>query len=219
MEKEAANLSLLPQNALIKTGHVDHANWNYKPVLGTISASRFRLIKKLLTEKHVNRLLEIGYGSGVFLPELKRHATDLFGIDIHNKAKEVSDKLAAANVSAELVSSGAETMPWNSNFFDIIVAVSALEFVSDLDAVCQEVIRTLSGDGRFIIVTPSKSAVLDFGLKILTGVSAKKDFANRRELILPTLKKYFNVKQKLTYPEKASSLFTIYTALELTPKN
>lgn len=216
MNVENTRLSLLPLDALVKTGDVDHAEWNYRPLLGIISRSRFRLIKKMLAGRRSDSLLEIGYGSGVFMPELAKHAQKLCGIDVHTKPAEVAKKLLEFDIDAELISSGAEKMKWPTHSFDFVVAISALEFVSDLNAVCEEVKRILKPEGSFMVVTPGKSALLDFGLKILTGKSAKEDFADRREVILPTLKKHFKVKQELAYPTYGSSLLKLYTALELT---
>jgi ubiquinone/menaquinone biosynthesis C-methylase UbiE len=211
-------LNLLPEKDLVKTGDVDHGDWNFKLFLGVIMSSRFKLVKKMLAGKHKKRLLEIGYGSGVFLPELAKYADEIYGIDIHNKPAEVAEKLLNYNIKAELISSGAEKMKWKDNSFDLVVAVSALEFVSDLEAVCLEVKRILKPTGSFIIVTPGESPILDFGFKLLTGKSAKNDFADRRGVVLPMLYKHFNIKQELTYPKYLSSFVKLYTGLELNPK-
>lgn len=218
MKNKPGDLSLLPPDALVKTGDVDHADWNHKLFLGTIARARFHLVRDLLGARRGRRLLEIGYGSGVFLPELVKYGEEVYGIDIHHQHKNVTEILSAYGVTAELVSGAAENMPWNEDFFDFIIAVSTLEFVSDLDAVCLEVKRTLRASGSFVVVTPGQSPILDFGLKILTGKSAKEDFADRRSLILPTLHKHFNVRKELTYPRRASSLVRLYTALELSGK-
>lgn len=214
-----SRLDLLPEKALIKTGNVDHADWNYHPLLRTISCSRFRLIKRLLVQKHGERLLEIGYGSGVFLLELAKHADQVCGIDVHDKANEVADKLSEFDLNTELVSGEAERMKWQDNSFDFVIAVSALEFVSDLDSVCKEVKRILKPNGSFMVVTPGQSPFLDFGLKVLTGKSAKEDFADRRKNILPTLQNHFEAKRELIYPSYGASLIKLYTALELTPRS
>lgn len=216
---KSKTLNLLPPEALVKTGDVDHADWNHKPLLGTISRARFHLIKRLLDERRARRLLEIGYGSGVFLPELAKYADELYGVDIHTDQARVAGKLAEFDVKAELAAGGAEKMPWENSFFDVIVAVSALEFVSDLDAVCAEVKRLLAPGGSFLIVTPGQSPLLDLGLKVLTGKSAKDDFADRRELIRPTLHRHFKVKRELTFPQYGAFLVKLYTALELQPKD
>lgn len=93
---------LLPQDNLLKTGEVDHADWNYRPILGWIQRQRFNLIVSLLAKERVNRLLEVGYGSGVFMPELSDHCRELYGIDIHQKQASVNKVLAEFNVSAKL---------------------------------------------------------------------------------------------------------------------
>ena len=151
MRLDAKDLQLLPLTSLIKTGEVDHADWNYRPLLGTISSARFRLIKKMLVERQGERLLEIGYGSGVFLPELAKHVDEICGVDVHLKTTEIQEKLIELGVKAKLLSGGAEKMQWEDKSFDFVVAVSALEFVSDLDAVCKEVKRIVTNPLEFLV--------------------------------------------------------------------
>src|SRR4051794_37118264 len=72
----AMRIRLLPYRSLLKTGPVDHADWNYRPLLGWIMGRRFALFRKLLPAGKAGALLEIGYGSGVFMPELARHCNE-----------------------------------------------------------------------------------------------------------------------------------------------
>ena len=46
----SSQLRLLPQSALVTTGDVDHADWNYKPLVGWVQRLRFKLIRKLLAK-------------------------------------------------------------------------------------------------------------------------------------------------------------------------
>jgi hypothetical protein len=55
-------MNLLPREALVKTGPVNHADWNYRPFLGLIQRIRWRLVRAFLGEQRYARLLEIGYG-------------------------------------------------------------------------------------------------------------------------------------------------------------
>jgi ubiquinone/menaquinone biosynthesis C-methylase UbiE len=215
MSDRRENLQLLPPSALLKTGEVDHADWNYRPMLGAISRTRFRLVVKLLGAERAKRLLEIGYGSGVFMPELSRHCEELYGIDIHDMQQRVTASLAEFNINAKLFSGSAATMPFEEKFFDVVVAVSALEFVADLDAACVEIKRVLKPGGSFIVVTPGHSPLVDFGLKVLTGKSAKNDFGDRRQGLIPTLLNHFSVQQELTVPAHGTSVVHLYTALKL----
>jgi len=212
------DLRLLPPDALIKTGPVDEADWNFRPVLGAIQRQRFHLIVKLLGDDRFRRLLEVGYGSGVFLTELQRHCEELYGIDPHPMPKQVEEVLATRGVTARLFSGEAAAMPFTDGFFDCVVAVSSLEFIPDLDAACSEISRILTPGGVFVVVTPGTSAIVDFGLKVLTGNRAKDDFGNRRQRVLPTLLRHFAVQQRLTFPSFAGSLVRFYTALRLTQR-
>ena len=175
------DLTLLPREALIKTNPVDEADWNFRPLLGWIQRKRFQLTVELLGAEHYHRLLEIGYGSGVFLTEIVRHCDELYGIDPHPMNQAVMDVLARRGVMAQLFSGDAATLPFDDHMFDCIVSVSAMEVVTDLEAACGEIRRVLTPEGVVVVVTPGTSALVDLGLKILTGKSAKDDFGNRRE--------------------------------------
>lgn len=213
-----ASLKLLPPETLLKTGEVDHADWNYRPILGFIQRQRFKLIVSFLAKERVNRLLEIGYGSGVFMPELSHHCRDLYGIDIHQKQDSVIEVLAKFNISAKLYSVSATLLPFKDNFFNCLVAVSSLEFIDDLEAACLEMQRVIKPAGSLILVTPGSSPIVDLGLKILTGKSAKNDYGDRRQSLISTLLKYFTVEQKITVPRFGSKLLCLYTGLKLSPR-
>ena len=51
------NINLLPPQALIKTGEVDYAEWNYKPILSYLQRKRFKLCLSLFEERKFNRVL------------------------------------------------------------------------------------------------------------------------------------------------------------------
>lgn len=193
-------MQLLPREALIQTGPVDHADWNYRPVLGWIQRLRFGLVSRLLPKEKVGKLLEIGYGSGVFLPELARRCEELHGIDIHPRAGEVEARLREYGVAARLVSGSAEGLPYETGTFDVVVAVSCLEFVPDAAKAAVEIRRALKPGGCLVFVTPGKSPVVDWGLKILTGESAKQDYANRRERLMPVMLEQFTIDRQEAFP-------------------
>lgn len=210
-------LSLLPPHFLIKTGPVDHADWNYRPLLGYVSRLRYHLVRNLLPVR-TGRLLEIGYGSGVFLPELSRRCLELFGLDVHVRNDEVARILDAQGVSASLVTGSITATPFESSTFDRIVAVSTLEFIDDLPAACLELKRILKPSGALIAVVPGSSPILDAGLKLFTGKTAEQDYRGRRDKVMPTLRKHFDVRRLLTAPKRGAGIIRLYTAVELVPR-
>ena len=99
-----------------------YADWNHHPLLGHVARLRFKLVVSLLAGERVGRLLEIGYGSGVFMPELSRYCEELYGVDVHSSAQKVAKILAGFDVRTELVSGSATAMP-----FEIIFSTARLQ--------------------------------------------------------------------------------------------
>ena len=210
-------LHLLPREALIKTGPVDHADWNYRPLLGWIQRQRFQLAQTLLPSQPVSRLLEIGYGSGVFMPELSQRCEELHGVDIHRRNSEVARELANQGISAQLHVATAEALPFEDRSFDCAIAVSSLEFVEDVPAACREVARVLKPHSSFIVITPGHSAAIDLGLTLLTGASAREDYGDARESLMGAIREHFQVVQTRSFPAMASDTSRLYRAFQLIP--
>lgn len=210
-------LSLLPREALLKTGDVDHAAWNYDGLLGYVSRRRFNLVRRLLPKERVGKLLEVGYGSGVFFPELAKHADELYGADIHQRPADVTAVLAKAGIRVQLATAPAEALPFADETFDVVIAVSTFEFVTDAKRAINELARVLKPGGRVIVVTPGQSPLLDLALRVFTGESAKKDFGDRRKLVVPTLTREMRHDRSASFPP----LFPVpvYRALRLAKRS
>ena len=133
-------VELLAEHLLIRTGPVDHGAWNYRPVLGWLQRQRFRMIVKLIGSRRFGDLLEIGYGSALFAPELIRRCDRYVGIDIHQKNKDVERVLESVGLSSVLHAGSVSAMPLESNSIDCMVAVSVFEFVEDIELACEEMV-------------------------------------------------------------------------------
>lgn len=211
-------LQLLPRPALVVTGPVDKADWNYRPLLGWLQRRRFALAMRLLPQERVGTLLEIGYGSGVFMPTLHQYCDQLLGVDIHELCGPVSERLADHQVAARLFTATAENLPFADASIDCAVAISSLEFVDDASAAARELQRVLKPQGSLVVITPGKSPLVDLGLRLLTGASAKHDYAGRRERLLPALAERFDTVRQLTFPWPSLGLILLYSALALRPR-
>ncbi len=210
------NIELLPLNDLIKTSEIDQAAWNYQFILGKISNQRYKLLLSLIGNTKVNNLLEIGYGSGIFFPQLRKYAKNLYGIDIHDKNKEVMKRLAKYGITSNLIQGDAADIPMSDNYFDLVIAISSMEFVDNIDQGCNEVSRILKDDGKFVVITPTISSIADMGLKLLTGRNAETDYNGKRNKLMPALMKYFKIEKELIYPKIPS--LKLYSGLRLVKK-
>lgn len=216
MNFSSNRLRLLPRSSLTRTGEFDHADWNYRPALGFVQRARFRLVDSMISGTRVDRMLEVGYGSGVLLPHLERRCSELYGIDIHSFDKDVFEALQACGVTVRLKSASVTKMPFESAFFDAVVTVSALEYVQEIHAACREIKRVLRPGGEFIAVAPMSSPLLDLGLKIIGGEDAGANYGTRRERLLEVLGEHFSIEETRLWPPGVPSGLAIYRGLRLT---
>jgi len=213
------DLHLLPRDALVKTNDLDQADWNFRPVLGWVQRLRMRCVAAVLTSSpRAERLLEVGYGSGVFMPELARHAGHRFGADVHRNGAQVAATLAVRGCPAELTRASAGALPYRNGSFDTVVTVSTLEFVPDVPAAVAELVRVTRRGGRLIIVTPGQSALLDLGLRVLTRERAEDTFEGRRSLVVPAVEKSARILEIRTLPVGVGKrLLPLYRVLVASP--
>ena len=211
--KPSRPLMLLPKEGLTATSEVDHPAWNHLPVLRGVQRLRFRIIVELLAGAYFPRLLDIGYGSGVFLPELARHCDDLHGVDPHPMRAEVEANLARHGVTATLATAGAENLPYDTASFDCLVSVSTLEYVPDIEAACVEMRRVLRPGGTLIVCTPGTGALWNVPLRLLTR-QGPSQYGDRRERLQPALRKHFRVDREIRVPNLGAAV-RLYTGLRL----
>jgi 2-polyprenyl-3-methyl-5-hydroxy-6-metoxy-1,4-benzoquinol methylase len=211
-----AELKLLPKSALVRTSEVDHPDWNYRPLLGAVQRLRFRIVRKLLANAGFDRLLEIGYGSGVFMPELSRHCEELHGIDPHPHRAEVETHLAEQGIQAKLAQGTVESLPYDDNHFDCAVTISTLEYVPDITAACRELRRVLKPTGVLAVVTPGATKLWDLALRLSTGESPSQ-YADRRQQLQPELRRQFTLVREARVPALSHPAIRLYTGLLLSP--
>ena len=208
-----ADVELLPAHLLIKTNPLDQGDWSTSGVLGWIERQRFRMAARLLGTRRHDHLLEVGYGSGIFLPELARHAERLAGADVHEKPAEVAEVLAGRGITADLRTASVTDLPWPDDTFDAAVVVSALEFVDDIDGAAAELGRTIRGGGTLVVVTPGDSKVLDAGHFVLTRTRAEDTFQGRRAGVVPALERRFSLEETVGFPPLAPGPVRMFRAL------
>lgn len=207
-------LKLLPESALLRSSPVDHPDWNYRPLLGTVQRLRFQIVLEILGDRRYDRLLEIGYGSGVFMPELAGRCDEIYGIDPNSRPREVAENLARHGVKADLTRTGAESLPYEDGYFDCVVAVSSLEFVPDIEAACREIRRVLRPGGTLAVVTPGDTPLWDLALRVATRESPSI-FADRRQRLQPALRSHFRLAREVRIPRLAWKAVRLYTGLHL----
>ena len=154
---------------------------------------------KLLGDGKCPRLLDIGYGGGVFLPELGSRCDELYGVDIHKNVDAVQAMLAKESVKADLKYGDVTALPFKDGYFDRVACISVLEFVKDLDKAFAEMARVLKPGGDAIIGFPVVSVLTDIAFFSI-GINSRKAHPVDQNDILAAARKYFDIDVTRTFP-------------------
>ena len=208
---------IIPEMSMLnRTNEVDYFHWNYKFPIKYIQLYRFKTIANLLGNSNYEKLLEMGTGSGIFLPELARHCEKIFAMDIHPHFENIENLLNYYNVKEfDVKSQNIEKTDYPDDYFDAIVAVSVLEFVVDLDAALNEIKRILKKDGIFLTICPMQNNILDLIVSRYADKTAKEDFGDSRLFVGKALEQNFSVIEKGYMLPIVGKFFPVYTHYKL----
>ncbi len=207
---------IFPDPTLLKqTNSLDYFHWNYQFPIKYIQRFRFQAILKMLGRKPVDSILEVGTGSGIFLPELSRHCRELHACDVHNNMSAVEQMCRLTGTKATLRTCPLENTGYPDAAFDIVIAVSVLEFVEDLDQSLREVQRILKPGGNFLTICPHKNEAIDYVLSFYSRKKPDEEFGDARSKVCPTLEKNFNVIEKRVFPGIIGRVLPVYNYYKL----
>ncbi len=212
---------ILPERRLLKkTAAVDYYDWYYMFPIGMVMRYRLKKIVQLMGDETYQNLLELGTGSGIFLPELSRHCKNLFAIDIHGMSDHMQDLFHAYKLrNCELSTQSIEYTNFPDNFFDAIVAASVLEFLEDLDKAVNEIRRILKKDGVFITICPMESRFLDYLISLYSLRPPGEEFGESRKYVTTTLEENFEVLVKGYMMPLVGKYYPLYTHYKLKNAN
>src|SRR5579872_5563165 len=93
------SIELPARGHLRRTSEVDYVDAYFEGGMGWVLRERLRWVRSVLPSSPVDSILEIGYGSGVFMYTLAPFARALHGIDIHAHGGTVRDRLSENDIA------------------------------------------------------------------------------------------------------------------------
>lgn len=156
---ETGDIVILPRTAVRKTGGDDPVDYYYRPLSAGLYRARLRLAASLLGSGPFETLLEVGYGSGIFLPELARRSRRLAGLEVHDEAETVATALRRFGIEADLRRGSVYQMPFDDGAFDAIVCLSVLEHLTELPRALDELRRVLRSSGVCVLGFPVRNPI------------------------------------------------------------
>jgi ubiquinone/menaquinone biosynthesis C-methylase UbiE len=135
----------------------DPIKYYYWPIFGKMYRQRVEVALGECTGG--DRVLEVGFGTGLAFPNLHDMYREIHGIDLtadHHAVKSVFEPMG---IPLFLEKGDVSNMPYADNFFDTVLMVSILEHLKplELEQAFAEVKRVLKPGGQMVYGTPSKN--------------------------------------------------------------
>jgi 2-polyprenyl-3-methyl-5-hydroxy-6-metoxy-1,4-benzoquinol methylase len=168
------------------------------------------------TYKKVERILDVGYGGGTFIPTLSRLATQVYGIDLHDKMHVVNKILRKEKVKAALSKDSIFRTKFPANFFDRIVCLSVMEHFKgkELDQACREMKRILVPDGFAVLGFPTKNIISNFIIENILKFKPDEIHPSGHTQILETVRKNFSTSRVTVYPPFLPMNLALYVVVK-----
>jgi SAM-dependent methyltransferase len=133
------------------------------------------LVEKISTKLKINRILDVGCGTGANLKMLAAYGS-AEGVDISPQAVDFCHERGLDSVKLGAI----EQLPYESDSFELVTALDVIEHLDNDIAGLREMRRVLRRDGRILVFVPA--------FMFLWGV--QDDVSNhRRRYTLPSLLK------------------------------
>jgi len=105
------------------------------------------------------RVLELGFGSGLYIPAFVKAGAEVYGLEVNEVLLEIAENnMRERGIAARLQLYDGDEMPYSDTYFDYVFSVSVLEHVTDMQAVIREMNRVLKVGGRAYISFPNRLA-------------------------------------------------------------
>jgi SAM-dependent methyltransferase len=158
----SVDFKLPPKGAFTPNGNDDPLKYYYIPFVGSLYISRVRMALNLLENQRFGNTLEIGYGSGVLMPTLCKISQQVYGVDLTSDPELVSKQLSQFGCAAELSRGECDRLLFGDRTFDLIVAISVLEHIRDIESFLTEIYRVLKPGGVLLVGMPAVNKFMEY---------------------------------------------------------
>ena len=209
------NLYLPPRDLLSKTNSEDPLDYYYHPLTGWMYCQRLVMALDELGNGSINSLLEVGYGSGILLPELARRSQKLCAIDLHNQVAAVEKMLDAEHIHAELKIGSVLEMDYLAATFDAIVCLSVMEHMDEITLpLALKELRRVSTPGAVVVLGfPVRNTLTDFFYR-LVGFSPRDLHPSSHRDIIQAAQSEFASVQVRAWPMRLPLDLTLYVVCQ-----
>jgi ubiquinone/menaquinone biosynthesis C-methylase UbiE len=177
-----AKLKLLSADKYKGVNQYDPIKYYYWPIFGHMYRRRVELALGECTGGE--RVLEVGFGTGLAFPNLHDMYREIHGLDLTADIQAVNSVFDSMSIPLFLQRGDVTTMPYQDEFFDTVFMVSILEHLkpAELEQAFHEVRRVLKPGGQMVYGTPVERPFMVFMFRVLGHDIRDEHFSTEKEI-------------------------------------
>lgn len=204
------DLIMLPVEEYVGVDRDDPIRQYQKPVFGKLYRRRVEMCLEQCSGG--NRVLEVGYGTGVSFFNLAKKYREIHGVDLKANADKIASLFESKGLKVSLRQGSLLDLPYQDDFFDTVLLISILEHIhpQQLEKAFEEIRRVLRPGGQVVYGVPIESSFTRIGFLIL-GYDIRKHHFSTEKQILAAAKGKFSQKQiqNLFFPLIRQKLYEV----------
>ncbi len=129
-------------------------------------------------------ILEVGFGSGVTFPLLRRRYDRIHGLDLTSDLDGVRQFCRQQEIDAELINADVCDMPYPDGTFDTVLLISILEHLKadQLRAAMAEIHRVLAPGGQLVYGVPADRLMMAIAFRLLGCPIREHHFSTEKDV-------------------------------------
>jgi ubiquinone/menaquinone biosynthesis C-methylase UbiE len=116
--------------------------------------AQLAIVYAMLAGEH-GRILDLGCAAGGEIPELRRRAFSVIGIDLSLRMLEAARRRFADDSEVQFCQADVEKLPFSSQSMDHVVCLGVFEFLPGYESALNEIHRVLRPGGLAVLAIPS----------------------------------------------------------------
>lgn len=183
-------LNLLPAKTYKGVNQFDPIKYYYWPVFGKMYRRRVELALGECTGGE--RVLEVGFGTGLAFPNLHDIYKEIHGIDLTADIEAVQSVFEPLGIPLFLEKGDVLNMPYPENKFDTVLLISILEHLKplELEQAFAEVKRVLKPGGQMVYGTPVEKPFMVFMFRMMGHDIRDEHFSTEKEIAAAAYKAF-----------------------------
>jgi len=181
-EMTTPTLKLLRRDEYVGVNSLDPIRFYHWPIFGPMYRRRVELC--LGECRGGDRILEIGFGTGLTFLNLHESYKEIHGLDLTADTAAVQAAFAARNINTDLRQGNVLEMPYENEYFDTVLLISILEHLKPEDQfkAFAEISRVLKPGGQVVYGVPIERPLMVFMFKMLGCDIRKEHFSTEKDV-------------------------------------